>query len=365
MVDKGINFSDIIGMEKRNNSFELKLKDGESLSEPLIPNIKFVDPSFDSVFKNIFCQGNIINNKSGKERLINLLNSLIFPNEKEIRFTNISYISNESNPLTIEKNGGLRFDISCKATIYDNKKAKSLMIDVEMQLGKAEYMIERFFKYGSSIYKQYEENTLVIAFVNNNESIKYNNRSQYIQLISKQPNGEKIQTFDFFGVYIINLMEEIEKIKNNEKIYVKQKELDENGVCWIKLLGIRHWGIKDNNRYLIPKNMNFPSEEIKTAVVMVEQINDTQLNALLNDEEFMRSYEKTCKKDAIKEYVISKLIKSFKKDKNKFEDFIDMMVDEDAEIDEKDIKILIKDNSEFKEFCDLLGKKRKIIHEDV
>lgn len=363
MEDKIIYFSDIIGMEKRSNSFEVKLKNGESLTELLGSTDKFVDPSFDSIFQNIFCEGNSINNKSGKERLINLLNSLIFPNEKEIKFINISFTSNQNNLLTIGKKGGFRFDILCKATIYDNKKAKSLILDVEMQLFKDKNMIERFFKYCSSISKQNEENTLVIVFINNNEKINYYNRSQYIQLISNQPNGAKDKTLDFFGIYFINLKEEIEKIMKNEKIYIKQKELDENGICWIKLLGIRHWGIQNDHRYFMPKNINFPSEEIKTAFIMLEQINDTQLNALLNDEEFMASYERTCRKDAVMEFMLSKLVKSFRKDKNKFEDFIDLMVEEDTKIDEKDIKILIRDNSELKEFCNLLGKKRKIIYD--
>ncbi len=45
----------------------------------------------------------LINKKDGKARLLNLLNSLIFPKEQETKFTNLVYNSNESNILTIVK----------------------------------------------------------------------------------------------------------------------------------------------------------------------------------------------------------------------------------------------------------------------
>ncbi len=51
---------------------------------------------------------------------------LIFPQQKDKHFIEIASMSNEKSKINIDsKNSGiLRFDISCKVTIYDNKKKK-------------------------------------------------------------------------------------------------------------------------------------------------------------------------------------------------------------------------------------------------
>lgn len=62
----------------------------------------------------------------GNARLLNLLNSLLFPQQKDKYFIDIVSVSNEKSKINMDnKNSGiLRFDISCKATLYDNAKNK-------------------------------------------------------------------------------------------------------------------------------------------------------------------------------------------------------------------------------------------------
>ena len=92
---------------------------------------KFVDPSYDSVFKAIFGDGNEIEGIKGNSRLLDLLNSLIFPKEKDKAFVEVMSISNEKGKIS-ENNktnsGILRFDISCKAIMLDKntRKAKEI-----------------------------------------------------------------------------------------------------------------------------------------------------------------------------------------------------------------------------------------------
>ena len=98
---------------------------------------QFVDPSYNIVFKAIFGEDIICIEKNGNDRLLDLLNSLIFPQKKDKYFINVTPVNNEKSKICKgDKNAGiLRFDISCKATLYDNKK-KNKIINIEMQLGK-------------------------------------------------------------------------------------------------------------------------------------------------------------------------------------------------------------------------------------
>ena len=118
---KNIKFSEIVKIEKGKLKDEINfiLENGEIITEKIESCSKFVDPAYDSVFKEIFGDGNIIDEKGGKERLLNLLNSLLFPNEETKGFIDIHSISNEKSKITTKQNnsGILRFDISCKATL--------------------------------------------------------------------------------------------------------------------------------------------------------------------------------------------------------------------------------------------------------
>ena len=98
---KYVEFSEIVKIEEGKTKSEIKfiLENGEIITENIHSCSKFVEPSYDSVFKTIFGDGNFINEKEGKDRLINLLNSLIFPNE-ESKIIDINSISNENSKIT-------------------------------------------------------------------------------------------------------------------------------------------------------------------------------------------------------------------------------------------------------------------------
>ena len=137
---KYVEFSEIGKIEKGKIKGEIKfiLKNGEIITENINSCSKFVEPAYDSVFKSIFGDGNLINEKEGKDRLINLLNSLIFPNEESKCIIDINSISNEKSKITkdSDNSGIMRFDISCMAKISDITKNTTKIIDVEMLLGK-------------------------------------------------------------------------------------------------------------------------------------------------------------------------------------------------------------------------------------
>ena len=86
-------------------------------------------------------------------------------------------------------------------------------------------------------------------------------------------------------IIIVNLNEEIQKIRKNQKIEIMKNELDNKGICWLKLLGIRQWGITFDGFYYFPKNLIFPSEELKSAFMILKGYNEFQLAKLINIEE--------------------------------------------------------------------------------
>ena len=86
---------------------------------------KFVDPSYDSIFKNIFAMNNTIMEITQEQRVVSLLNSLIFPNNSEgKKFISAKTIFNESNQMRKDSYGCLKFDISMEAIIQDDHQKK-------------------------------------------------------------------------------------------------------------------------------------------------------------------------------------------------------------------------------------------------
>ena len=70
--------------------------------------------------------------------------------------------------------------------------------------------------------------TIVLVFINNKYIIN-KLESQYVNLTKFAPNGNLKMDLDFFQIIIINLSEELEKIKNNQKVIVKKMN-------WMKMV---------------------------------------------------------------------------------------------------------------------------------
>ena len=366
-----INFHEIIKVEKAEKDYKIKLtlQNGDIIKTKKNDCIQFVDPSYDKVFKAIFGEGNECNGKNGNDRLLNLLNSLIFPKEKDKCFINVTSVSNEMGKISKgNKNSGiLRFDISCRVTLYDKKEKKNKIVNIEMQLGKKTGLIQRMINYANSLYNMYKTEIILLAFMNQNY-INDDNNSQYTKQTILNSNGETIKDINNYEVIIVNLKNEISKHINNEKIYIKNKELGSNGICWLKLLGIRQWGKTFNNFYCLPKNINFPSNELKSAFILLQKYGEEDLFTFMRTEEEDNNLVKTYKEEGKiegkiegkKEQLLLSLIKLFKEKNNMFDSMIDIIDFEKTTFKRGDIDALITDNSEKQNFIEMLGKKRKI-----
>ena len=358
-----INFNDIFKIEKGDKIGEIKftLKDGTTTITSDCNRI--ADLSYDCVFKTIFGEGNECLEIDGNARLLNLLNSLLFPQKKDKYFIEVVSVSNEKSKINMDnKNSGiLRFDISCKATLYDNAKKKKI-VNVEMQLGKKTGLTERMINYAYSLYSMYKTETIVITFLNQGY-VNNDNNSKYIKQSIYNPEGAKIKDLDIAEVIFVNLKEEIDKHIKNERILINKKEIDKTGISWLKLLGIRQWAQKFQFYYL-PKNVIFPSEELESAFILLQNYEENDLLTYMRAEEednnILKIYKEEGKKEGKKEHLLLSLINLFRNKKINFDEMIDLIDFENTTFKAKDIDALIGDKSEKENFTTMLRKKRKI-----
>ncbi len=363
-----INFYDIRKTEKTEKDGEIKftLEKGKTIITS--DCIRIADPSYDCVFKTIFGEGNKCNGIDGNARLLNLLNSLIFPQQNDKNFIEVVSVSNEKSKINIDnKNSGiLRFDISCKATLYDNINKKQKIVNIEMQLGKKTGLIDRMINYAYSLYNMYKTETILITFMNQNY-INNDNNSKYLQQSFYNPKGEKIQDLENIEIIFVNLKEEINQYIEMKRILIKNKELDKTGISWLKLLGIRQWAQKSKFYYL-PQNVIFPSKELESAFILLQNYDEKDLFAYMRIEEednniltlYKEEGKKEGKNEGDKKRLLLTLINIFRNKTINFDEMINIIDFEKTTFKTKDIVALIGDNTEKDDFIKMLGKKRKI-----
>lgn len=360
---KDVEFSQIVKIEsgKIKNQIKFILESGEIITENIESCSKFVDPAYDSVFKTIFEDGNILEKKGGNQRLLDLLNSLIFPNEESKRFIEVNSISNERAKIKkkLDNSGIMRFDISCRAKVSDKEKNTTKIIDVEMQLGKKTDILSRMDKYANCLYETYKMETILIAFMNH-DYINEDNRSQFSIKIVCDSEGTLIKEKHDIEVIILNLKEEIEKNKNKKKIFLNKKELNKIGISWLKLLGIRQWGKTINNFYVLPKNVRFLSTELESAFKLLQSYDEGELVGLLRKEEEDSNILKAQEEKGKMMQILGSLLNIFESKRESFDEMINIIDYEQSEFKTKDIEEMIPEAIKRNEFIELLRKKRKI-----
>ena len=227
-----------------------------------------------------------------------------------------------------------------------------------MQLGKKTGLIDRMINYAYSLYNMYKTETILITFMNQNY-INNDNNSKYLQQSFYNPKGEKIQDLENIEIIFVNLKEEINQYIEMKRILIKNKELDKTGISWLKLLGIRQWAQKFQFYYL-PKNVIFPSEELESAFILLQNYEENDLLTYMRAEEEDNNILKIYKEEGKKEHLLLSLINLFRNKKINFDEMIDLIDFENTTFKAKDIDALIGDKSEKENFTTMLRKKRKI-----
>ena len=196
------------------------------------------DPAIDSTFKYLFAQTNT-------KLLGDMLNSILFPDSPKLK--NIEILNNEIvKPFQPHDKGTIRSDIACKAKLG----SENIVIGIEMQLGIYGDFTRKLYRYniGLATKNDYKTSWSIGFFI---EASEDNNNSSLTEL-NKMEN-EINQKLPYLKIIEINLKEEIDKINNNEDIYINNRKIGDNGKEWIKLLGLRTWCAKQSNKFILPK----------------------------------------------------------------------------------------------------------------
>ena len=380
-----MNFSDIIKIEKSENDYIFKLKENKEISQNIDECDKFIDPSFDQVFKEIFSPTINSKEKSGNDRLLSLLNSLLFPNEEENKFIKVVPWGNES-PIMNDKNFGcLKFDISCQATM--KFKNDTRLVDVEMQLGKEADLKTRLFYYGSSLARDSKKKTIILGLINSGSSSKSFSSYEW-GIYESDLLLQKKEKIEILDIIVINLKEQIKLIEEGKSVIVNGKELGKEGKNWLKLLGIRHFEQQYRDYYYLPKQINFEFEEIKSSFSLLKNYNEDKLRSYLNAENYANSLLNFTRSQGIeegkkegiekgrkegieegrkegieegrKENILDVLTALFMKNEELFEGLIETVDKDNSSFKKEEIKKKFNETKKYNRFIDLLGKKRKL-----
>ena len=248
--------------------------------------ISIADPIYDSTFKILF------GITGAEERLKDLINSFLFPDEDDNKIKKLEYVTNEFQKLDAKNNhGALRTDIACKIkTINDD----IYVISIEIQIWDKGDFTQRLFNYGTSLRNNNSyKNCYAIGI-----SISSQN-SNFVTLKKKIKNNST--DLDYLKTMEIYLKEELENIKLGNEIKINDKKITQRGKEYIKLFGIRLWGKMVGNKYIIPNEEIFFNEKIKECINILSNVDNFSLEKMILDEYTYLNELRLSKEEGIKE----------------------------------------------------------------
>ena len=269
-----------------NGNYIFQMEEMKTKQKYEIKNSSYVamaDPSIDNTFKHVFSKN--------KNITIALLNALLFPSSNAIK--NLEYLPNEFPGFGSFGSGSIKMDILCKCILKEDyemdveenhyKKNEnidphlddgSLIINIEMQIGKGTKNDRRFIKYLRVLDKNFfYRKVMVLALVYDPSSLNpTKNQSSQISL-AKELFSKKykvVENFEDCVFYQIDLNFCYKTVSNNEKISILEDNyLNEKGYEWIKFLTLSSWCNRiDITYFIFPPldNIIFKDCELKNAL---------------------------------------------------------------------------------------------------
>ena len=243
------------------------------------------DPTYDSTFKILFGR------EDGKERLIDFINSIMFPNEED-EVKKLTYVNNEFPKLNRKKcKGVIRTDIACQ--IETLKKKKPFLLCIEMQIGNSGSFSKRLFNYSTSLRNDnfFKDCYSIGLYLSINDEYRGSN---HINVIKTKNKGYKL---NYINIIEIDINDEICNIKNDEPVIINNKQILNNGKEYIKLLGIRNWGSRDLSKYVLPDvSLLSSNEKFVECLKILGSISQNALSLMKVDEQSLLDEEQE-KKD--------------------------------------------------------------------
>ena len=339
--------------DENSGKFNFSLKDDFVYKSKKFNYI--TDPCYDSTFILLFgCE-------NGKERLIDLLNSIIYPDEDE-EIIELIYVTNEFSKFNEKKNRGtIRVDITCKVKTNEEKE---FLICLEMQIGQKYNFIKRHFNYGTSLRNTHEFKDCysIGLFLSTDQLFR---KSNIVDLI-KNNNSKNEKNLRYNKIIEIDINVEVNNILNNEPVIINNKYIKDKGKEYIKLFGIRNWCEKISNQFRIPSVDKVSSNDIfKECLSTLSSVNQYQISIMNIDEQYFFDTVKSYKDEAFIQVAFDLFIKKTDK-KEIFDHFKKYNVDFE-ELDEFDIKEMLTKEKEknVKKFIDFLKKYNYLEYSDI
>lgn len=97
-------------------------------------------------------------------------------------------------------------------------------------------------------------------------------------------------------------------MNNKKEILIENKKIEAIGRNWIKLLGIRNWGIKELDRFILPSEINFECNELQSTILMLKNTDEIDLLRAINNQKYIEGVlEEKEKKEKLKEKLKEKM----------------------------------------------------------
>jgi len=263
------------------------------------------DPTYDQTFKTLFIGDTKINGINSEQRLMSILNSLLFldTNENDLKIRKIKYLPNEKVDFNIDV---LKVDVICECICWELGKGEvkeedqtKFCVVFEMQIKYTSDFIYRFKNYKDSFKSFHRMPVVIISFLN------YKDGFDPFYIFSKKFEGKKIRGIGSFimddennplalqskfynNVFFFHLKSEINDLNQNKVLKLNNKALNSTGMAWIKLLSLRHWASEDYSydvkRYIIPGEMSDLPIEIQSAISILQFISNEDLKLFIESE---------------------------------------------------------------------------------
>jgi len=264
--------------------------------------ITVTDSSYGNNSKCLFTTERKTNGRTGADRLLSFSNSILFPDAKEddFKLREVEYLNSEATKLDKAKRKSfLQYDIpfigKCWNEKYTNIKGgkRYLGLDIGMVLDQRrnENLFERLLCYNLSltdIYKMGFTQISLLNFENNDNSNNIVSQDEELedimgmrQYFFDNKNKPTTKMFDFgYEVLLPDLEKNKEKIRNNETFEVYNGNINEIGMAWLKLLGVKQWAMKVPNsnppRYILPSGTKGLDKNILSALTILSRTNDVE-----------------------------------------------------------------------------------------
>ncbi len=320
--------------DKESGKYHFFLKDNIIYKAKKINYI--ADPCYDSTFKILF------GSENGKKRLIDLLNSIIFPDEDEDdEIIELTYVNNEFTKFNKKNNRDtIRADITSKVKTYDGNE---FLICLEIQIGQKYNFTKRLFNYGTSLRNSHKfKDCYSIGFFLSTNQL--NRKSSIVNLI-KNNNSKHEKILKYMRIIEIDINAEVSNILDDEPVIINHKYINEKGKEYIKLFGIRNWCNNNSNRFRIPKIDNVSSNDIfKECLSILSSVNQDQISKMSVDEQSFFDSIKSYKDEAFIIVAFDYFLKG--KDKKEIFEHFEKYDVNFEELDEFDIKSMLPKEKE-------------------